>query len=102
MRQGGFNRVKELLRNWEGDDINFVMMDWPEQAGCSNDCAVFTLAACAYYVLREGNQFPSSFEFDGRITAAQFGRGWRRHVHKSIVNGRIDLNDDVLGWMLKQ
>ena len=97
-REGGFKNVEEWFRDWENDSPNFVVMDWPEQAVGSNDCAVFTLAACAYYVLRAGNLLPSSFEFNTDINAAEFGRGWRRHVHKSIVNQRIDLGDDVF-WL---
>jgi hypothetical protein len=100
MRQGGFRSVKEWFQDWEAECSNFIMMDWPDQAVGSNDCAVFTLAACAYYVLRAGNFFPSSCEFSRGMNAAKFGRGWRRHVYKSIINARVDLTDDVFGWMV--
>jgi len=99
-RESDFNDVKDWFRDCENDSSKFVMMDWQEQAVASNDCAVFALAACAYYVLRDGDSLPSSFEFSNGINAAEFGKGWRRHVFKSIVEERIDLGDNVFDWMV--
>jgi hypothetical protein len=101
-RQDNFNTVIRLLRQWEGDTNNFVQMDSPSQALGSNDCAVYTLAACAHYVFRTGNFLPTSFQFQNGTNATQYGREWRRHVHKSIMNQRIDMSDPVLGWMVLQ
>lgn len=51
-------------------------------------------------MLRDGDSLPSSFEFSNGINAAEFGKGWRRHVFKSIVEERIDLGDNVFDWMV--
>ena len=90
---------QQLLRDWVADDSAFVLMNSPPEAHGSNDCAVFMLAACAHWVLREGNNLPSSFELRDGISAQQFGREWRRHVRDSIANGSINHNDPCLSWM---
>lgn len=102
LRSGNFSCVKRLLGEWVGDDSNFVLIDSPSQAAGSNDCAVYTLAACAHWVLREGSFLPSKFVFQNGIDPERYGRAWRHHVHKSIVNGKIDMRDQCLHWMVLQ
>jgi len=73
-----------------------------EQAVSSMDCAVFImLDAFAHWDLRSDIALlPTKFQSKDGVSTAIYGCQMRRHIHETIKNCKIDLNDQILRSML--
>ena len=75
------------------------MIDSPEQAAGSNDCAFFMIGAFTHWALRGTRDVPRKFDFRHPYDANQFGIEMRQHVFNSIVDCKVDLDAPVLRSM---
>jgi len=101
-RQSNYNNVEGMFRiSPFANATRHVLMDSPDQASGSNDCAVFMLGTFAHWALRSDITYsPTKFQLKDGIGAASYGCQMRRHIHESIKNLKINLNDQVLHSML--
>jgi len=101
MRQSNYASAQKMFRTSRYANAKKILMDSPYQARGSNDCAVFMLGAFAHWAIRSNIAcLPTTFQLQNGISAADYGSQMRRHVHESIRNSAINLDDPVLHSML--
>lgn len=100
-RSGRFRSVREDFKHspYGEPHADLRMIDSPEQAAGSNDCAFFMIGAFTHWALRGTRDVPRKFDFRQPYDANQFGIEMRQHVFNSIVDCKVDLDAPVLRSM---
>lgn len=102
-QQSNYKHVKTTFQNspYAVTRRRYVLIDSPEQAVSSMDCAVFMLGAFAHWALQSNiAHLPTNFRLKDGVSTAIYGCQMRRHIHETIKNCKIDLNDQILRSML--
>lgn len=94
--QANYQRTKELLRGTAFDpqkcDIKWKMLQLPQQAPGSMDCGIFMLHLFVTYAL-SGEDAVRSRKVVCGVDEETFGKIGRKHILKSIREGKIDFQD---------
>ena len=90
-----FEAVRRMFQNTQFQHAEFRYLHIPRQVDGSNDCAVFMLLVFAAWLATSNGHRSLRMSLES-CSAQEFGKNGRRHILKSIGDGRIDLNDDTV------